>query len=139
MKLVGMVKDYLGEKITQIDVQEGICQLVDKLLASRGFLLVSSKDQIVGTVTEMDVVRAIYKSKKPSDLKVKDCMTACNLTGHEICVQIGDDRPADEALKIMITSDIKQLLVFDHKTKKIIGVISISKLLQGLKECQLKI
>jgi predicted transcriptional regulator len=133
MKLAGKVKDFMSRKYQSVQAKEPVCNLVGKI---KGYKVVLSGKKIVGIVTEMDVLRTIRKSTKPANLKVRDCMTPCKVSGARACLQISEDRPADEALKIMTTGDISQLLVFD-KNKKITGVISVSSLLKGIKECKL--
>jgi predicted transcriptional regulator len=133
MKLAGRVKDFMSKDFPIIRAEEPICNLVGKI---HGFRVVKSGKEIVGIVTEMDALRKIRKSDKPADLLVQDCMSPCKVTGVETCFQIGEDRPADEALKVLTTGDISQLLVFNSK-KQIVGVLSVSSLLKGIKECKL--
>lgn len=134
MKLKGLVKDFLQKKYPKVGFKESICSLVGKM--KEGFLIVVKGREIVGIVTEMDVLRAVWKSSDPGKLRVQDCMTPCQATGYKTCFQIADNRPADEALEVMTLGDIGQLLVFDKK-KKIIGMVSVNSLLKSIKSCKL--
>ena len=133
MKLAGTVRDFMSTDFQTVRAEEPVCNLVGKI---RGFMVVMKAKEIVGLVTEMDILRSIRKSDKPADLTAADCMSPCKLKGKEVCFQISEDRPAEEALEVMTTGDISQLLVFNRE-KKITGVLSVNSLLKSIKECKI--
>lgn len=133
MKLAGKVKDFMTSKYPVIRAKTPICKVVGKI---ESFMVVMDEDEIVGMLTEMDILRTIRNSDSPSQLTAGHCMSPCKLTGDNACMQISEERPAEEALQIMTTGDVSHLLVFD-KTKKITGVISVNSLLKAIKECKL--
>lgn len=134
MKLEGLVKEFMGRDFPTTGVHESICMLIGKM--RDGYLVVVEGKDIVGIITEMDLLRSIRKSPEPGALTVGDCMTPCKLTGGQTCYQISEDRPADEALEVMTSADVSQLLVYD-KSKRVVGVISVGSLLKSIKACKL--
>ena len=134
MKLEGKVADFMTRDFPTTGPHESICLLVGKM--RDGFMVVIDGKDVVGVITEMDILRSIRGSGEPGKLKVGECMTPCEMVGKQTCYQIGEDRPAEEALDVMATSDVSQLLVRD-RAKRVIGVISVSSLLRSIKACKL--
>ena len=134
MKLEGVVKDFMSRDFPTTGIHESVCMLIGKM--RDGYLVVIDGKDIVGMLTEMDILRSIRKSPDPGKLSVAECMTPCKLTGSTTCYQISEDRPADEALEVMTTADVSHVLVYD-KAKRVVGVVSVGSLLRSIKACKL--
>jgi MHS family proline/betaine transporter-like MFS transporter len=85
-----------------------------------GSLLVVSRDQMVGIVTERDLMRAIADGHDPSDVPVARYMTL-------IVKTIEADRPAAEAAAIMVRHNVRHLPVTERGTP--IGFLSARNVL----------
>lgn len=85
-------------------------------------LVIDDKSQVVGIVTERDMVRAL--ADKRIDGKVRDYMTS-NVKG------VTEDTTVEEAINIMIENGFRHLPVIG-KDGKIAGIVSIRDLARAL-------
>ena len=90
-----------------------------------GSLLVKKGKQLVGIVTDTDIVRrAVAAEKKLANLTVEDIMTSPLRT-------IEGNRPVDDAQDMMAELEIRHLAV--TKAGTIVGVVSVRDLLSFYK------
>lgn len=74
-------------------------------LKNVGELLVDKDDQILGILTESDIIRKVVaRCKDPSTTKTSDVMTAPLAT-------IDEEKTIEEATSIMLHNNVKQLVV----------------------------
>lgn len=78
-------------------------------------LIVKNGEELVGILTDMDVMDSIVKNGGLQDTVVADCMTACQLItenpAKSPCVQLYEGESVKNALDVMSTAGIHNLLV----------------------------
>lgn len=78
-------------------------------------LIVKNGEEMVGILTDMDVMDGIVRNNDLAGTTVASCMTACQLiTDHPAqspCVQLYEQESVKSALEIMSTAGIHNLLV----------------------------
>src|SRR3989338_1297513 len=90
-----------------------------------GCVLVSESDNVVGIMTESDILRkAIAAGKNCEEVFVKEIMSPSLIT-------IDAEVALDEANDLMMNHKIRRLVV--TKDKKIVGIITIRDIAEGLK------
>jgi len=96
-------------------------------------LIVESGGELVGIVTDMDIMHSVAASRNPTELKVADFMTACELITREgaktPCIQLDEDQSIKSALEIMDEAGVHNLLV-SGADGKVAGMVSASDLLK---------
>jgi CBS domain-containing protein len=86
-----------------------------------GAVIVLKDLDVLGIVTERDIIESVAQGKKELDgLVAQDIMTSPAIT-------IDHDRTVEDALKIMRDNDIRRLVVV--KGKKVLGVVTERRLL----------
>lgn len=78
-------------------------------------LLVKNGAEVVGILTDMDIMEGIVRYNNPQNTKVADCMTACQLISDKPvkspCVQLHEGESVKNAFDIMSTAGVHNLLV----------------------------
>ncbi len=82
-----------------------------------GSLVVREKDDIIGILTERDVLIAVAKGINPEETLVTEIMS-------KKVVTIESDKKLDEAVDVMVKNKIKKLPVVEGK--KLVGIITAS-------------
>lgn len=101
----------------EASVFEAIQMMADKNV---GALLVTSKDKLVGIVSERDYTRKVALKKKSSkSTSVGEIISTPVIT-------VGPEHTVDECLRLMTDKRVRHLPVL--KKKKILGVVSIGDL-----------
>ena len=99
-------------------------------------LIVLSKGNLVGIVTQRDIItRVVSSGNSPDDVKVKNIMT-------EPVIAVHSFMPLEQAVRIMFQEKIKKLPVVDRRESKLklVGILSLTDvarlqptLLEGLR------
>ena len=113
------VKEIMSSPAYTIDANETIQTAAVKMTENRrGFLIVVQDDNIVGVISDSDILRTVVsQDRKPSEIKVKEVMSAPVVT-------IDANEDIVEAVKKMKMYKIKRLPVIEEG--KVVGVISLS-------------
>lgn len=78
-------------------------------------LMVKSGDELVGIVTETDIMHQVVKDVGLDDVKVSQLMTACEVISSKPaktpCVQLDESETIQNALAIMDEAGISNLLI----------------------------
>jgi CBS domain-containing protein len=86
-----------------------------------GMVLVADKDELIGTVTDRDIViRAIAEGRDPRTIGADAVMT----TNAAYCFE---DQGVDEAARVMETRQIRRLAILSRE-KRLVGVVSLGDL-----------
>ena len=94
---------------------------------NRGSILVSRKGEIIGILTERDLLRKVVaKGRDPASSRVKEFMTSPPIT-------IGHDRPLREAIELMNRKHLRRMLVTENG--KIVGIFTIRDVLSHTRMC----
>ena len=95
-------------------------------------LAVQSNDELIGIVTDMDIMDSIKRNGLTGKVKVADFMVRCELITEKWtkspCVQLDEDESVENALKLMAGAGVHHLLV-SGANKKTIGIVSSQALL----------
>ena len=94
-------------------------------------VLVEAGDAIVGLVTDTDILAHAAAGKNLDSLKVGKYMTVCEVGGINPCLQVFEDSPVEDAIKIMAISGVNHLLVWG-KGGHVCGVISSKDVLKTM-------
>jgi CBS domain-containing protein len=85
-------------------------------------LIVSSEDDVVGIVTERDIItRVVASGQNPEQVTVGEIMS-------EPIIVVDTDTPIEQAVQIMITEKIKKLPVMEKEGEKsiLVGILSMT-------------
>lgn len=82
-----------------------------------GSLIVRKEEDILGILTERDVLLAVAKGLSPEETSIDEIMS-------KKVVTIEADKKLDEAVDLMVKNKIKKLPVLDGK--KLVGIITAS-------------
>jgi CBS domain-containing protein len=85
-------------------------------------LIVSSEDDVVGIVTERDIItRVVASGQNPEQVTVGEIMS-------EPIIVVNTDTPIEHAVQIMITEKIKKLPVMEKEGEKaiLVGILSMT-------------
>jgi CBS domain-containing protein len=78
-------------------------------------LIVKDGEEMIGILTDTDIMNGIVRNKDLAGTTVADCMTACQLITdnptQSPCVQLYEGESVKSALEIMSTAGIHNLLV----------------------------
>ncbi len=87
-----------------------------------GFLPVVDGPRLVGALTDRDIaIRAVAEGKDPKKTKVKD------IANNEVA-WCYDDQTTDDAAKAMKDKEVRRIMVIDHDSKQLLGVVSVGDL-----------
>lgn len=115
------VKDIMITNLVTIDAEKTVHEAAFEMKKYNiRSLLVEEENQIVGIMTQSDIVhRGVTQDLPPSMLKIGNLMTKPLRTVDQEC-------SLDEALHVMMENDIQKLAVTDEiDDTKVIGIISI--------------
>ena len=117
------VQDVMVREVLTIDADQNAknaARLMSKFSVSS--LIVSSDDDLVGIVTERDIiVRVVSSGQDPEKVTIREIMS-------EPIIIVKPETPLDEAIKIMFREKIKKLPVMckEEERMKLVGIISIT-------------
>lgn len=118
-QLVGLIARISVPSVTQSTPVNQIAQIMAQ--QNIGAVVVLKDLDVLGIVTERDIVESVARGKKDRDgLVAQDIMTSPVIT-------INHDRTVEDALKIMKDNDIRRLVVV--KGKKVLGLVTERRLL----------
>lgn len=131
------VQDVMVKKVLTIDAKQtakNAARLMSKFGVSS--LIVSFKEDVVGIVTERDILtRVVASGQDASDVEIREIMS-------EPIIVVNPKTPLEDAVKIMFRERIKKLPVMANVDKKLrlVGIVSITdiawiqpKLIEGLR------
>ena len=87
-----------------------------------GFLPVVDGPRLVGALTDRDIaIRAVAEGKDPKKTTVKD-------VANKDVAWCYDDQSTDDAAKAMKDKEVRRIMVIDHDSKELVGVVSVGDL-----------
>ncbi|MEE8402930.1 MAG: CBS domain-containing protein [Candidatus Hydrothermarchaeaceae archaeon] len=124
------VKDYRTTEPATVNIDATFHDVKEKMVEEgTSVVLIKAGAEIVGVVTDTDVFAHSAAGKDLNATKVKKHMTACELGGVNPCLQIFEDSPVEDAVRIMAISGVHHLLVWG-KDGHLSGVISSKNILK---------
>jgi CBS domain-containing protein len=117
------VQDVMVRQVLTIDAAQN-AKNAARLMTKFGIssLIVSSDDDIVGIVTERDIlVRVVSSGQDPAQVTIGEIMS-------EPIIVVKPETPLAEAIKIMFRERIKKLPVMSREEThmKLVGIVSIT-------------
>jgi CBS domain-containing protein len=90
-------------------------------------LVVRSDDELIGIVTDMDIMDSIRQNGLTDKIKVADFMITCELITEKgiksPCVQLDENENVENALRVMASAGVHHLLI-SGADNKAIGIVS---------------
>lgn len=117
------VQDVMVRQVLTIDATQNATNAA-RLMTKFGVssLIVSSDDDIVGILTERDIIiRVVSSGQDPATVIIGEIMS-------EPIIVVKPETPLEEAVKIMFRERIKKLPVMcrEEERMKLVGIISIT-------------
>jgi len=134
MGLGDAIAKVINWKIPVVDGRDNIRTVIELMNKENVTALTvkDEKDNVIGVITDMDVMDCIVKQLELDRTKALEIMTSCKLISDKSikspCAQLNENETVLNALTIMNNGGVHHLLV--SKNEKKVGMISISDLLQ---------
>jgi CBS domain-containing protein len=125
--MVYKVKDFMNKSISSIDAEDSVYE-ASKMMTEdkRGYLIVLKRDQILGIVTEKDLVRKVMASGgDPSKVRISEVMSTP-------LIVVDPDETIENAVKILAENKIRRLPVM--KTGILYGIFGDRELAEHFSE-----
>ncbi len=134
MSLSNSIKDAIKKKLPAVKTSDSLRSAITAITdANSSACVVYSGDELIGIVTEMDLMGGIADQKDIDSNEVSSIMTVCELISNKAaitpCVQLDEDESTESALGIMHEAGVHHLLV-SGKSGNAVGVISALQLLK---------
>lgn len=119
-----------------VDIETNLKTVTQMMVDNQNSALTVMKgDEVMGVVTDMDILESLGRNDDLNTTKVSEFMTTCELiSDKEIkspCAQLDAAESVTNALKVMNSAGIHHLLVSGDDKKKV-GIVSILDLLKLL-------
>lgn len=119
-----------------VDMNDSIRVAIQKMVGSKtSALVVKSGDEVVGVVTDMDLMGCVDRSEDLDKSKASGCMTACELIkGGPVkspCAQLDSAQSVGDALRVINIAGVHHLMV-SGEDDKCVGVVSVIDLLKAV-------
>lgn len=115
------IKDIMMRTVETVEPDELICEAARKMAAQNiGFLPVWQEGQLVGVVTDRDiVVRAVARGFDPEQTIVEEIMTS-------MVVSLPENSDIEDASDLMESKHVRRLVVTDENDMPV-GIVSMDK------------
>ena len=117
------VKDIMTEEVQVIHPDDSLQAAAQKMSSHDiGFLPVLEADQLVGVITDRDlVVRGIAQGMNSNAMLGRELMTSP-------VIYCFEDQDIKEVAKLMEESQIRRLVILSRSDKRLVGVVSLGDL-----------
>ena len=127
------IKNAVNWDAPSVDVNDSIRVGIQKMVKSKASaLVVKSGGQVIGVLTDMDVMSCIDRNEDINKATAVSCMTACEMMVGDVvkspCVQLDSSQSVENALGVMNRAGVHHLLV-SGEDETCTGVVSIVDLL----------
>lgn len=134
MSLSDSIKNAIKTKLPSVTIDNSLQEAIEILsTANVSALVVFTGEDLVGIVTEMDMMHGVVENGDLHETKVASIMTACELITDKgtitPCIQLDLDEEVGSALNIMNEAGVHHLLV-SGSDGKAAGMVSASDLLR---------
>lgn len=115
-----------------IELADSLRSAIKKMVANNtSVLVVTSSDDIIGVVTNMDLIRCLARGDDFDQATVANFMSCCGIiTTRKIttaCIQLDETKSVQDAIGLMDLAGVHHLLVAGAQG---VGIISIQDLLR---------
>ncbi len=127
------IRGVIQKDAPMVKAQDTVQLAVQRMVeAGSTALAVESGDELIGVLSDMDIMLCIEKGKDLAKEQVMTWMTACDLIAGQgpksPCVQLDEEETVEMALKIMAEAGVHNLLVTGRGSKPV-GLVSSHDLL----------
>jgi len=121
------VSNYTNHKLVVVEKNVTVTDTVKVMVESKiDSILVSENDDIVGIVTNKDILsEVVAKEKNPNDVKIFEI-------AHKPIIKIHEDALVKDAIALMNKHDVRRLVV--ENDERDIGIISRKQIVGNLNE-----
>lgn len=117
------VRDFMKTDLPYVGLEDNLTQVMEEMrMKGSDAILVKEGDDIFGIITDTDIVANMAVGKDPERVLAKEFMTACEMQGTNPCLQIFEDDPIEDAMKVMGASGVRHLLVWGEGNRPV-GVL----------------
>jgi predicted transcriptional regulator len=134
MELGTEIKNAVNWEAPAVAMDDSLRTVIQKMVAGKSSaVLVKTGDDVVGIMTDMDVLGSIARHDDLDETKVSTFMTHCELIlGKSVkspCVQLDAEQSLGNAIEVMNRAGIRQLVISGEKDKGA-GMVSVLDLLK---------
>lgn len=126
---MSLVEDFMNTKMVSRGTNATVLEIA-KTMAEWKISSVAVTDdnnrKVLGILTERDIVKSIAKGVPPNVITAGSLMSAT-------LISIGNDRPIEEAARLMIKNKVRHLLVQDN-FHGVAGILTTTDLARYLKQ-----
>ncbi len=117
---VKKVSDIMTRNVDYVTPQDNVYEVAVKMKQDNvGVIPVCENDQIIGVITDRDIVVRGVAEKRPGSTKVSDVMSDNLFTGSA-------DMTVEEATELMADKQVRRLPIVENN--KLVGIISLGDL-----------
>jgi predicted transcriptional regulator len=117
------VKDFVRTDIPSVSPEDSLAVVKEEMALRRAdAVMVRTDDEILGLITDTDIINTMASGKDPEEVLARDFMTACELAGVNPCIQLHEEDELEDALKVMADNSVRHLLVWGEGNKPV-GVL----------------
>ncbi|MBH0155753.1 MULTISPECIES: CBS domain-containing protein [Fictibacillus] len=114
------VSDIMTRNVDYVTPQDNVYEVAVKMKQDNvGVIPVCENDQIIGVITDRDIVVRGVAEKRPGSTKVSDVMSDNLFTGSA-------DMTVEEAAELMADKQVRRLPIVENN--KLVGIISLGDL-----------
>ena len=133
MGLDAEIKSVVNWDAPSVDINESLQKVIQHMVDyNTSALVVKMNDEVVGIVSDMDVMDCIINDKDQDAIKTSECMSACELikdVGVKTpCAQLHESESAKSALMVMSSAGVHHLLIAGEKKAGLVSVKDLLKL-----------
>ena len=134
MALHDAIKTAVNWRAASVDAEDSLRTVIQKMVDSKvSALVVKSGGSIIGVITDMDLMRSVVQKRDLDSEKAAAFMTVCEIITAQgskktPCVQLDETESVENALMIMDTAGVHNLLVAGENQQA--GMVSIRDLLR---------
>jgi len=120
------LKDIMTKEVVVVDPKSSLKDAAQKMrIRDIGFLPVCEGDQILGVVTDRDIiVRSTAEGTNPNTSLGRDLITTP-------AVSCFDDQDVEEAARLMEEHQIRRVIVLSRDDNRLVGVVSLGDIARG--------
>jgi len=134
MNLKEEIRNFVRSDAPAVTPETSLKKTLEKMVEKKfTAALVKDGEQILGIVTDTDIIANVASGRDMEKVKAKEFMSSCELLGTNPCLQLCEDETVENAMKVMAVGNIHHLLVWDTEGRPR-GILSSSDLIKALKE-----
>lgn len=135
MRIKEEIRNYIKKDVPSVTLDASLREVAEKMAEYNvSAILVKENKEIVGIVTDTDVLGNIAADRGLAKVKASEFMTSCEFAAQKAttnpCLQLCESDTIEDAMRVMATAGIHHLLVWGASGEAV-GVISSRDLLKA--------